>query len=239
MGVSIRTQTIARCVAILCLWAPIAMGSDAAEKRVRADLDRFLRAGAPGSNVEIEMPPLSLFRVDGSRFPGEFRTELSTRASEPYQGRIPITVALYAGDHLVHRGIVSPYLQVSEEVVVASRNLARGETLTHEHLTTVSKDRSKLPRDVMLDPDLVVGRRTRRSLREGEPVRSGQIELVPLVERGDRVMLILEAGALRLQATGRAQEKGALGDTIRVRNLDSKREILGRIDAQGRVRVAN
>ena len=65
-----------------------------------------------------------------------------------------------------------------------------------------------------------------------------RFEGVPVVERGDRVLLVLEDGPLRIQATGRAQESGVVGEWIRVRNLDSKRELSGRVDREGRIHVA-
>lgn len=51
-------------------------------------------------------------------------------------------------------------------------------------------------------------------------------------------MLVLQSGALMIQATGQAKERGATGDWIRVVNLDSKRELTGRVDREGRVHVA-
>lgn len=208
---------------------------------VRMDLERFLRKGATdrdeASKVEIELPPLASFQVDTSRYPGELRTELSSRAQTPYKGRVPVNVALYKGDRLLHRGIVSPYLRVSRKVVVARRDLTRGEILTESNVMLASKDATRLARDVHFEPAATLGLRLRRSLRQGDAVRSGQIEPVPLVERGDRVMLVLEAGGLQIQAAARAKQKGAVGEWIRVLNLDSKREILGQVGADGKVRI--
>ena len=84
----------------------------------------------------------------------------------------------------------------------------------------------------------VVGLRAKRSLRKHQIFRASQVEGVPLVERGDRVQIVLQAGALRISAAGKAQEAGALGDWIRVLNMDSKRELSGRVDRDGRVHVA-
>lgn len=59
-----------------------------------------------------------------------------------------------------------------------------------------------------------------------------------MVERGDRVTIVLQHGPLLIQTLGKAQETGAAGEWIRVVNLDSKRELSGRIDPEGRVHVA-
>ena len=210
-----------------------------AEQLVRDALGRFLRVGAADPGAPIQLPRLTLYRAFEDRAGPNLRTELSTRSVPPYAGRVPITVALYDEDRLLHRGIVSAYVEVPEQAVIARRSLNRGEILSEGDLTIVMKDRAKLPRDVLTEVGEAVGKRMRRSIREGQPFRKNAIEAVPVIERGDRVMLILEAGALQLQTSGKAQQAGGIGEFIRVLNLDSKREILGRVDGQGRVRVTN
>lgn len=208
------------------------------EERVRSDLERFLRAGAPQGEVRIDVPPLASFIVDRSRVAGDLRTQLSTRADRPFSGRVAVTVELYAGDRLVRRGVVSPYVRIAERVVVPNRDLRRGDILSEEDLVFKEWDQSKVPSDAVLDPAQAIGLRARRTIRSGQPFRLSQVEGVPIVERGDRVRIVLEMGRLHVQAMGRAQEKGAVGDWIRVQNLDSKREVTGRVDHEGAVHVS-
>jgi flagella basal body P-ring formation protein FlgA len=224
-------------MAFVFLAASVAV-ADAGEERVRADLERFLRARVGSGEVSIQFPPLTSFAFDRNRHPGDLRTQLTTRAETPLRGRVPVTVELYAGAELVSRGVISPNIQVSERVVVPTRDLKRGEVLTTEDLRYAERDAARLQSDVVREIDLVLGQRMRRSVRAGRPFRLSQIESVPLVERGDRVMILLESGSLKIQAIGRAQEAGAIGEWIRVLNVDSKREISGRVDHQGAVHVA-
>ena len=217
--------------------------ADAGEKRVRTDIERFVRARiarseAEGARTSIDIPPLGSFTVDRDRYPGTLRTEISTRAAEPLRGRVPLAISLYAGDRLVRRAVVSPYVRRTERVVVPARDIQRGTILDASDFTAVDRDANRLPRDVVREVAEVIGLRAKRSLRKDRVFRASQVEGVPLVERGDRVQLVLQAGPLRVSAMGRAQEAGALGDWIRVLNVDSKRELSGRVDAEGRVHVA-
>ena len=212
--------------------------AESGETRVRSDLERYLQARVGSGDVSIEYPSLASFGIDSGRVSGDLRTELSTRAEAPFRGRVPITVELYAGDQLVRRGVISPYVQIVERVVVPARDLRRGDVLTPEDLSHAEVDGARLQPDTVREIDLAVGQRMRRSVRQGKPLRLSQIEGVPVVERGDRVLLVLESGSLRIQATGRAQEAGAVGELIRVLNVDSKREITGRVDQEGAVHVA-
>lgn len=217
--------------------------ADAGEQRVRADIERFVRAriartGLDGARTSIDIPPVGSFTVDRERHPGPLHTEISTRAAEPLRGRVPLTISLYAGDFLVRRAVVSPYVRTTEKVVVPTRDIQRGTILGPSDFRIVDRDANRLPRDVVRDVAEVVGLRAKRSLRKDGVFRAAQVEGVPLVERGDRVQLVLQSGPLRVSAMGRAQEAGALGDWIRVLNVDSKRELSGRVDAEGRVHVA-
>lgn len=207
-------------------------------ERVRADLEHFLAERVEDESASIEMPALRAFDFDVSRAPGEIRTQLTTRSATPFRGRVAITVALYVGDQLVKRAVVSPYVEIADRVVVTRRSLARGHVLTEEDLTYSSRDRAASPADAARDLAALIGLRTKRGLSGDQVVRNGDFEAVPVVERGDRVTLVLIQGPLLIQAAGLARETGASGDWIRVVNLDSKRELTGRVDREGRVHVA-
>ncbi len=210
--------------------------------QVRMDLLAFFEAegGTEGNgpDTSIMLPPLAAFEFDSSRYAGSVRTELTSRMEPPYRGRVAVTVSLFAGERLIKRAIVSPYVQVGEQVVVAARDLRRGEILSQQDLQVVERDQARLAQGFFGQVEDVVGTRMRRSLRRGRVILASATEEVPVVERGDRVIVVLESGAMKLQSIGRAQEAGVIGEWIRVINLDSKKELSGRLDRAGRVHVS-
>lgn len=80
-------------------------------------------------------------------------------------------------------------------------------------------------RDVIADPQRLIGLAARVRLREREPVRESDVRAPTLVARNASVTIVLQAGNLQLSAQGRAIEDGARGDTIRVLNVQSNRTI--------------
>ena len=60
----------------------------------------------------------------------------------------------------------------------------------------------------------------------------------PAVKRGQLVTLRLARGSLQIFARGKAREDGRTGDTIRVQNVDSRREVVGVVAGDGVVDVA-
>ncbi len=57
------------------------------------------------------------------------------------------------------------------------------------------------------------------------------------MQRSDTVTIVYEAPGLTLTLRGQAQEAGALGDTISVLNVQSKRVVQGVVSGPGRVTV--
>lgn len=77
-----------------------------------------------------------------------------------------------------------------------------------------------------------------RNLPAGTVIRSGMLGLPPkeiLVKRRQSVVIRLENFGLMVSAMGVAQEDGSVGDMIKVRNADSRRLIIARVNADGSV----
>jgi flagellar basal body P-ring formation protein FlgA len=59
-----------------------------------------------------------------------------------------------------------------------------------------------------------------------------------VVQRNDIVTIFYEAPGINLTLRGQAQDAGALGDTVNVMNIQSKRVVQGVVVGPGRVTVA-
>ncbi|HHT42203.1 MAG TPA: flagellar basal body P-ring formation protein FlgA [Firmicutes bacterium] len=114
------------------------------------------------------------------------------------------------------------------EVVVAARDLQRGEIIALSDLAVEERE----PRGGRLDtrsPQDFVGLRTTRTILAGTPLSDLNVETVPLVERGDAVTLLVRTGNVVVTAQGIARQSGGLGDLIEVENALSKQKVLGEI----------
>ena len=84
-----------------------------------------------------------------------------------------------------------------------------------------------------------VGKEARRSLYADRPIHGQEIGPITLVERNARVTMRFRNGAMELTTVGRALEAGAMGQLIRVMNLDSRRTIHGRVSGPEAVDVGS
>lgn len=63
------------------------------------------------------------------------------------------------------------------------------------------------------------------------------MEKAPLVKAREMVRLLVRIGTVRVSALGEAQQEGRLGQTIRVRNIDSGKTVSGRVVDRNLVEV--
>jgi flagella basal body P-ring formation protein FlgA len=58
-----------------------------------------------------------------------------------------------------------------------------------------------------------------------------------LVQRGQRIDVVATSGTLTITLKAQAMQNGALGETILVRNLDSRRDFSAVVTAENQARV--
>ncbi len=127
-------------------------------------------------------------------------------------------------------------LEALAPVAVAAGDLPRGAVLTLKDVRLLEKDISTL-REPYLEVDTLVGKGLRRAVKAGEVLQKGVLATLPVVRRGELVLMTVRSGALVLTASGAALDNGGLGETIRVRNSSSQKEVVGRIVGPGKVEL--
>lgn len=167
-------------------------------------------------------------------------------------GRLDITVR-FLGDSLL--GHVSAQLDIlvngSREaqrrvegqvdlygpVVVTTEAMSRGHVIGREDVRVARMNYSRLAGPVASDTDQVIGLRTRGALGVGEPLPLNRLERAPLIKRGDVVTMICRSQGFKVTAKGKAEQTGYKGESIRLLNLASRREVYGRVQDPGTVIV--
>lgn len=133
-------------------------------------------------------------------------------AVRPRDGRPATVEPIVAEVHLV------------KEVVVARKPINQGKTIQGRDLAI--ETRRFTSRDAVGITDLVaaVGRQTSRFLRKGDMLRAGSLHAKPVVRRGETVTIWARSGLVEINTTGKAQQAGALGETIEVRRDGARRK---------------
>lgn len=121
------------------------------------------------------------------------------------------------------------------EVATLARPLARGEIVTASDVRTERKPRSQAQDAVA--PGDAAGMAAKRALREGQPLRSGDLMRPQHVDRGAFVTLIFTTSGVSLSLRAKALATGAQGDVVAVQNLQSKRVVNGVVTGPSEVTV--
>lgn len=186
---------------------------------------RGLFVAALSSPAELKLPdgPLSwVVEADvGGWEPGRHTAPVLVRVGEAVAARLQIVVTL-------KQRIRTPVLQ---------RDFKRGELIKREDLELREVELSAPLAERVSDPEGVAGKVVTRNVQAGQPLLERWLELPLAVDRGDRVRVTLIRGGLRIETTGVAMQRGHVGESISIRNTQSKSLFEAQITAPGEVQV--
>ena len=188
------------------------------------------RQSTQGKNIHMEF--------SFSRHPKSFvlpKGKMSCRT-------LPSETPLYASksfnltfsiDGKVEKNItVRGHLKAIAPVAVAAADVPRGTLLSAGDIRLVPMDLDRL-RDPCFEVQTLIGQKVKRNLRKGAPIEKSMVDFPPLVKRGEVITIAAVNGGLKVTATGIAISNGQEGDTIRVKNSYSGKEILCRVIGPG------
>jgi flagella basal body P-ring formation protein FlgA len=142
----------------------------------------------------------------------------------------------YAGNHLFPiwaRVAVS----VKFPRVIAAVDLAPGREITPDLVREETRDVFPLAAGFPQSASQVVGRSPRLFIRGASVIRADQLEAAKEVRTGETVRVDVWNGAAHLKLEARAEASGVLGQTIPVRNPETQKRFLARVEGKKRVSV--
>jgi len=153
------------------------------------------------------------------------------------RGALPITIEFWKDGQRVDRRAASAQVSVYRDVLVAARRLDRNTVVERDALLVERRDVRLLGDGAVASMAGVIGRRTRRMVAEGEILAQDDIEEIPLIERGDKILVMVRLGGITVSATAVALEDGMKGQVIGVKNDRSGKRLQGVVVASGVVCV--
>lgn len=118
--------------------------------------------------------------------------------------------------------------------LVAARNLTKGNVISPDDLATVYIDENTNLTTAVSDPNILVGSRLKRDVRQGDQIRSNGFCVVC---KNDKVNIVARSHGLSLKTSGIALQEGNINESIQVRNLKSDKVISAVVTAPGEVQV--
>ena len=126
----------------------------------------------------------------------------------------------------------------SQTVLVLSRGLAPGETITADAFMPETRDASRIVGAAVADPAQAIGRVARRTLSAGAVLSATDLVAQRLIRRGDNVALVSRRGGVEVRVVGKALGDAGESERVTVENLSSRRVVQGVVGPGGDVWVS-
>lgn len=136
----------------------------------------------------------------------------------------------------VRAGWISGQVKLSRKGLVARRALQMGETISEADVdkdwvdVTFSKDQLAQVSDfARLAPKKFIGVR--------QPIMMSDLRKIQVIQRGQTVKVSLGSGEFEISTSMKAEDNGAIGDMIRVKNMETQKVLSVRVEKEGSARV--
>ncbi|WP_298622934.1 flagellar basal body P-ring formation chaperone FlgA [uncultured Legionella sp.] len=128
-------------------------------------------------------------------------------------------------------------INVLKTVLVAKRALIKGKRITSDDIYPIEMDTQRLKQGYFTDSRELIGLVCKHDISPDNPLNPYNIELAKMVHRGEQVTIVASDEGLSVSMGGIAMSEGALGESVRVKNLSSKRVIEAEVSGNKTVKV--
>lgn len=128
-------------------------------------------------------------------------------------------------------------LQVFQSVIVASQPIPRDQVITGRELHLNKQDINQLSEGYFQSEEELIGLSSVKSIQPGAVIKRHMVRQPVLIHRGETVKIVIKAPGFNLEADGVAQADGAIGDTIRVKNVRSNKMVDAKVKGSGVVTI--
>lgn len=236
-------QQVAR--AYRLAWTPLARDQQIIvgrmSQRVTADMVR----GALADAVQSKMGSINDLDVaiDGGDPEFDLPTDVENSVAvkginyNPASSRFAaVLIAPAQGVPLFERTVYGTVYEMAQ-VPVPTRLISAGEIVTDADLEWQPVQIGRLANNSLTDAQQVVGHMAKRPLKAGQVLRSSDLAIAPAVKKNDLVQLVVQTGQMTLTAQGKVLQDAAIGQSVRVINVATNRQLSGTVLNAGTVAI--
>lgn len=144
-------------------------------------------------------------------------------------GRVPFQLTLQQDGRIIRQIRLQATIQVTYNLFKTTKQLQRGHIFDLNDVKSIQVHSKILLRNKINDWAQLEGRQLTRNIEEGEILSNYMVKKVPLVKRGDRILLIAKRGTLKVTAPGVVRENGFKDQMVKVENVQSHKIVYGTV----------
>ncbi len=180
----------------------------------RAVIKKYLKDHYPWAEIEIldvsgevssMVPPEKVYLINGPL------------------GRSIFSLVFKSGE----RAILQANIRALDWVVTSRRPLKKSQLIRKEDVYLALMDVRRMPKDALTRLESAWGKSMNQSMGANMPIIESAMGDIPLIKKGQRITLVASAPGLKITTPGEARQDGFHGQSLKVVNLSSKRDIRG------------
>lgn len=114
-------------------------------------------------------------------------------------------------------------------IYVPARDMKKGETIKEDDLKNIKIRRNRIKNAHLTEKEKIVGKETKRMLKEGKLILENDVGEKVIVRKGDVVTALYATPHMQITAKAQALSDGAKGEKIELLNLKSKKNLYGEV----------
>ena len=127
--------------------------------------------------------------------------------------------------------------EILKTVVLTNRSLSKGSVLQESDLSLQKRNTLPFNHGYYENISEVIGLETSTAMRAGALLKPESLSSPILINRGDLVMIKAQVPGIIISMHGIAQNNGALGDLVKVKNSSSAKVVEGKVISRGAIQV--
>jgi flagellar basal body P-ring formation protein FlgA len=168
---------------------------------------------------------------------GKVSWKVDIKGNGNYLGDTYFILKLYNKGVLFKEESIRVRIEILQEFVVSVKNLGRDSIISSNDVSVQKKWLRSIPLNSISNMGDVVGKLLCVSVRQNTEISRNMLKEVTAVKRNKMVQIVLESGAINITTMGMAEEDGAEGSFVKVRNISSNKIIYARVVGESKVKV--
>lgn len=217
-----------------------ALPSQAATLREQAIVDLVIdevmkRQQVPRRDVQVTWQDMSATTLVPALPEGQLTLYLAPGSHLGGKSTVPIQIMV---DGRKFRTIFPRLdIKVFQQVLVAKAPIGRGSMVNQADVGLERTSTAGMAQAPLTRLEAVLGAEATREIRPGTVLTASMFRLPTIIKAGDMVNIIYTNGDLTIVYSGQARSAGAMGQLVRVMNMESKREFTARVTGPNRVEI--
>lgn len=147
---------------------------------------------------------------------------------------LPLRISFATGADKIY--YVTGQVTARAKALVATRALTMGEKINSRDVKEQETE-INFTNDAFATLDDLDGKTTGRSIQMGRAIYKSDLKREVVIQRGQMIRAVSGSDAFEVSAQMQAEDNGAVGDTVRLKNPETQKLMSGRVIDRGLVRI--